>query len=248
MNKLSEQSGFSIVSALMTSVVLIGVAAGLIAIVITMFRSSTREQAENAADEAMALVEMIISNRTFAGNALQTSGGAPVHYDSSSPSIDIQIINLQNTSSGPGPLSALVKGQNITPKLILSSITFRQTVPATGTPITINGTSYKAYSGSLVLTFSNSADFIGGVLKPRSIAVTVLVGDITGTIDLCYESVSVQQICQQMGGTMDPTYLKQAKAPWMTLDSGPEVTPRAVDALVQSGDLKIGRASCRERV
>jgi hypothetical protein len=37
---------------------------------------------------------------------------------------------------------------------------------------------------------------------------------------------------------MDPTYLKQAKAPWMTLDSGPEVTPRAVDALVKSGDLK----------
>jgi len=41
-----------------------------------------------------------------------------------------------------------------------------------------------------------------------------------------------------LGGTMDPTYLKQAKAPWMTLDSGPEVTPRAVDALAKSGALK----------
>jgi ABC-type branched-subunit amino acid transport system substrate-binding protein len=41
-----------------------------------------------------------------------------------------------------------------------------------------------------------------------------------------------------LGGTMNPTYLKQAKAPWMTLDSGPEVTPRAIDALAASGALK----------
>jgi ABC-type branched-subunit amino acid transport system substrate-binding protein len=52
---------------------------------------------------------------------------------------------------------------------------------------------------------------------------------------LCYVS---QHDTPILGGTMDPTYLKQAKAPWMTLDSGPEVTPRAVDALVKSGDLK----------
>jgi hypothetical protein len=45
-----------------------------------------------------------------------------------------------------------------------------------------------------------------------------------------------------LGGTMNPTYLKQAKAPWMTLDSGPEVTPRAIDALADAGALegKIG--------
>jgi ABC-type branched-subunit amino acid transport system substrate-binding protein len=41
-----------------------------------------------------------------------------------------------------------------------------------------------------------------------------------------------------LGGTMNPTYLQQAKAPWMTLDSGPEVTPRAIDALAASGALK----------
>ncbi len=52
---------------------------------------------------------------------------------------------------------------------------------------------------------------------------------------LCYVS---QHDTPILGGTMDPTYLKQAKAPWMTLDSGPEVTPRAVDALVKSGDIK----------
>ena len=52
---------------------------------------------------------------------------------------------------------------------------------------------------------------------------------------LCYVA---QHDTPILGGTMDPTYLKQAKAPWMTLDSGPEVTPRVVDALVKSGDLK----------
>ena len=52
---------------------------------------------------------------------------------------------------------------------------------------------------------------------------------------LCYVA---QHDTPILGGTMNPTYLKQAKAPWMTLDSGPEVTPRAVDALVKSGDLK----------
>jgi ABC-type branched-subunit amino acid transport system substrate-binding protein len=52
---------------------------------------------------------------------------------------------------------------------------------------------------------------------------------------LCYVA---QHDTPILGGTMDPTYLEQAKAPWMTLDSGPEVTPRAVDALVKSGDLK----------
>jgi len=52
---------------------------------------------------------------------------------------------------------------------------------------------------------------------------------------LCYVS---QHDTPILGGTMNPTYLQQAKAPWMTLDSGPEVTPRAVDALVKSGDLK----------
>ena len=45
---------------------------------------------------------------------------------------------------------------------------------------------------------------------------------------LCYVT---QHDTPILGGTMDPTYLKQAKAPWMTLESGPEVTPRAVDAL-----------------
>jgi branched-chain amino acid transport system substrate-binding protein len=52
---------------------------------------------------------------------------------------------------------------------------------------------------------------------------------------LCYVA---QHDTPILGGTMNPAYLKQAKAPWMTLDSGPEVTPRAVDALVKSGDLK----------
>jgi len=52
---------------------------------------------------------------------------------------------------------------------------------------------------------------------------------------LCYMA---QHDTPILGGTMDPTYLKKAKAPWMTLDSGPEVTPRAVDALVKSGDIK----------
>ena len=52
---------------------------------------------------------------------------------------------------------------------------------------------------------------------------------------LCYVA---QHDTPILGGTMDPTYLKKAKAPWMTLESGPEVTPRAVDALVKSGDLK----------
>ncbi len=52
---------------------------------------------------------------------------------------------------------------------------------------------------------------------------------------LCYVA---QHDTPILGGTMNPTYLQQAKAPWMTLDSGPEVTPRAVDALVKSGDLK----------
>jgi ABC-type branched-subunit amino acid transport system substrate-binding protein len=41
-----------------------------------------------------------------------------------------------------------------------------------------------------------------------------------------------------LGGTMNPTYLKAAKAPWMTIETGPEVVPRAVDALAQSGALK----------
>jgi ABC-type branched-subunit amino acid transport system substrate-binding protein len=41
-----------------------------------------------------------------------------------------------------------------------------------------------------------------------------------------------------LGGTVTPEYLKQAKAPWMTLESGPAVLPRAMDALAQSGALK----------
>jgi ABC-type branched-subunit amino acid transport system substrate-binding protein len=52
---------------------------------------------------------------------------------------------------------------------------------------------------------------------------------------LCYVA---QHDTPILGGTMDPTYLKQAKAPWMTLDSGPEVTPRAIDALAKSGAFK----------
>ncbi len=37
---------------------------------------------------------------------------------------------------------------------------------------------------------------------------------------------------------MTPANLKQAKAPWMTLESGAEVLPRAVDALAKAGALK----------
>jgi ABC-type branched-subunit amino acid transport system substrate-binding protein len=48
----------------------------------------------------------------------------------------------------------------------------------------------------------------------------------------------VQHDTPLLGGTMSPTILAQAKAPWMTLDSGPEVTPRAIDALAKSGALK----------
>jgi hypothetical protein len=52
---------------------------------------------------------------------------------------------------------------------------------------------------------------------------------------LCYVA---QHDTPILGGTMNPAYLKQAKAPWMTLESGPEVTPRAVAALANSGALK----------
>jgi ABC-type branched-subunit amino acid transport system substrate-binding protein len=52
---------------------------------------------------------------------------------------------------------------------------------------------------------------------------------------LCYVA---QHDTPILGGTMNPDYLKQAKAPWMTLESGPEVTPRAIDALAESGALK----------
>jgi len=65
--------------------------------------------------------------------------------------------------------------------------------------------------------------------------VFATVGFFYSDAPLCYVA---QHDTPILGGTMDPTYLKQAKAPWMTLDSGPEVTPRAVDALVKSGDLK----------
>lgn len=41
-----------------------------------------------------------------------------------------------------------------------------------------------------------------------------------------------------LGGTMSPDLLKQAKAPWMTLESGPEVTSRVIDALAKGGALK----------
>lgn len=52
---------------------------------------------------------------------------------------------------------------------------------------------------------------------------------------LCYVA---QHDTPILGGTMNPTYLKQAKAPWMTIETGPEVIPRAVDALAKSGALK----------
>lgn len=52
---------------------------------------------------------------------------------------------------------------------------------------------------------------------------------------LCYVA---QHDTPILGGTMSPDRLKQAKAPWMTLDSGAEVQPRAVDALAKSGALK----------
>jgi hypothetical protein len=52
---------------------------------------------------------------------------------------------------------------------------------------------------------------------------------------LCYVA---QHDTPILGGTMNPTYLKQAKAPWMSLESGPEVTPRAIDALAEAGALK----------
>jgi hypothetical protein len=52
---------------------------------------------------------------------------------------------------------------------------------------------------------------------------------------LCYIA---QHDTPILGGTMDPKYLAQAKAPWMTLETGPQVAPRATDALVKSGALK----------
>src|SRR5262245_26511833 len=52
---------------------------------------------------------------------------------------------------------------------------------------------------------------------------------------LCYVA---QHDTPILGGTMNPEYLKQAKAPWMTIETGPEVVPRAVDALAKSGALK----------
>jgi ABC-type branched-subunit amino acid transport system substrate-binding protein len=41
-----------------------------------------------------------------------------------------------------------------------------------------------------------------------------------------------------LGGTMSPELLKKAKAPWMTLESGPEVSPRVIDTLAKGGALK----------
>jgi ABC-type branched-subunit amino acid transport system substrate-binding protein len=48
----------------------------------------------------------------------------------------------------------------------------------------------------------------------------------------------VQHDTPLLGGTMSPSVLADAKAPWTTLDSGPEVMPRAIDALAKSGALK----------
>ena len=41
-----------------------------------------------------------------------------------------------------------------------------------------------------------------------------------------------------LGGTMSPDLLKKAKAPWTTLESGPEVSPRVIDTLAKAGALK----------
>jgi ABC-type branched-subunit amino acid transport system substrate-binding protein len=65
--------------------------------------------------------------------------------------------------------------------------------------------------------------------------VFAVVGFFIFDAQNCYVS---QHDTPVLGGTMNPTYLKQAKAPWMTLDSGPEVTPRAIDALAAGGALK----------
>jgi ABC-type branched-subunit amino acid transport system substrate-binding protein len=41
-----------------------------------------------------------------------------------------------------------------------------------------------------------------------------------------------------LGGQITPRYLAQAKAPWLTLESGAELGPRQVDALATAGALK----------
>ncbi|HLM19092.1 MAG TPA: ABC transporter substrate-binding protein [Acidimicrobiia bacterium] len=65
--------------------------------------------------------------------------------------------------------------------------------------------------------------------------VFAVVGFFILDAPLCYVA---QHDTPILGGTMNPTYLKQATAPWMTLDSGPEVTPRAIDALAAGGAFK----------
>ena len=48
----------------------------------------------------------------------------------------------------------------------------------------------------------------------------------------------VQHDTPILGGTMSPDLLKQAKAPWMTLESGPEVSSHVIDTLAEGGALK----------
>lgn len=211
MKALDTENGFSIISVLMTSVILVGAAAGLIAVVIAMYRSNSRAEAENAADQSLSMVQLIVSNKDICSSALQTSAAGKVSYTVSAPSPIDNVVLPPTGATGPSVI--YTTGTPLSSKLQIASINFVPNSPDSGTAITIynkqgNPTAYTEHMGNLVIGFKSAAasgvsDFTGGALKARQFPLTVLVGS-NNTIDVCYANLSVQQICQQMGGMIDP--------------------------------------------
>jgi Periplasmic binding protein len=64
------------------------------------------------------------------------------------------------------------------------------------------------------------------------------VGFFINDSPLCY---SEKHNTPVLGGTLSPELLASSKALWTTLDTGPEVTPSAIDTLTKSGVFKGGK-------
>lgn len=216
---MRRSPGFSVISVLVATAIVSIALSGVLFVVDLIATTVARNNAEDAIEAAVRTVQGIVTNRDLCNNALRGANGSdkieffPVGCGVTE--VPFSRLLLQKTDDGSRATMVLNTGGNIGFGFRVSRMAIREKVPCEGRgTINVEGGSYRTYAAELVLEFTGdgSRRTLGG-MRARTVPINIVtapgpdnaLNTPDDVIDRCYQDTSTQHLCEQLGGSYEPT-------------------------------------------
>lgn len=213
MKRFSNQSGFSLIMALMA----IAVVGALSMTMMTLFRTFNAQSRHfNSMVGTRALLSTLQGIVAYPNLCIANLDPASKYFNPTQAATEDGVPVSLFMGGGPTGLKAQAGSVLMSYDVTIDTLSYRN-AHVIGTDPAVPGNTL--YSGELILKLKKlgqTADVAGGnTLRDRSIGtMTISVNSTTSTITNCYALTDARQSCVEVGGTYDDTTFPKCKMPY----------------------------------